>query len=219
MKAMLLAAGRGSRLQPLTDTIPKPLVTAGEKSLIEHNLLALYKAGIREVVINVCHHAKQIIDRLGDGSRYGMQLVYSYEAGEPLGTGGGIYQALPLLGNEPFILMSADIWTEFAFPESLMQATSEVHLVFVENPGYNAKGDYALTETGRVSLTGHKFTYANIAKINPSLFTACQSGIFALSPLLNTAIQRHAVTGELFQGRWFNVGTIEELQKLRELFS
>lgn len=217
MKAMLLAAGRGSRLQPLTDTIPKPLIVAGAQSLIEHNLVTLRNAGIREVVINVCHHAKQIIDRVGDGNRYGVQITYSYEKDEPLGTGGGIYQALPLLGEEPFIVMSADIWCDFHFGASFMQAQSEVHLVFVDNPYYHPQGDYALSANGSVTLNADKVTYANIAKLHPKLFTHCSGGVFGLSLLLNQAIQRGVVSGELFKGRWFNVGTEEELQKLREL--
>lgn len=219
MKAMLLAAGRGSRLQPLTDTTPKPLLIAGEHSLIEHNLIALYNAGVREVVINICHHAKQIMDRLGDGSRYGLTIEYSYEPGEPLGTGGGIYRALPILGAEPFIVMSADIWTDFRFDTSFMQSPSEVHLVFVENPYYHPKGDYGLLSDGKVSLTGEKLTYANIAKIHPKLFAHCQEGTFGLAKLFNQAIARNAVTGELFKGQWFNVGTVEELQSLREILS
>jgi MurNAc alpha-1-phosphate uridylyltransferase len=219
MKAMLLAAGRGSRLQPLTDSIPKPLLMAGSKSLIEYNLIALYNAGIREVVINVCHHAKQIIERLGDGSRYGLTIEYSFEPGEVLGTGGGIYQALHLLGNEPFILVSADIWSEFSYDDTFINANQDVHLVFVDNPYYHTKGDYALTNDGKVMMSGNKLTYAGIAKIHPRLFANSKPGAFSLSPLLNDAVQRGTATGEVYRGRWFNVGTIEELQKLRELLT
>lgn len=219
MKAMLLAAGRGSRLQPLTDTTPKPLLLAGSNSLIEYNLMALHKAGIREVVINVCHHAKQIIDRLGDGSRYGLTIAYSYEKGEVLGTGGGIYQALPLLGDEPFILVSADVWCEFPYDAAFINSNRDVHLVLVENPYYHTTGDYALANDGTVMMSGNKLTYAGIAKIHPRLFAHCKPGSFSLSPLLSDAVQRRAVTGEIYRGRWFNVGTVEELEKLRKLLA
>ena len=145
MKAMILAAGRGARLKPLTDQTPKPLLVVGECSLIEHNLLKLRNAGITEVVINVCHCAKQIIQTLGNGQRYGLQIEYSYEEGSALGTGGGIYQALPLLGDDPFLIVSSDVWSEFAFGSSIIQSNSDLHLVLVENPYYHPKGDYALT--------------------------------------------------------------------------
>lgn len=216
MKAMLLAAGRGSRLKPLTDATPKALLSVGTQNLIEHNLIMLKQIGIQSVVINVCYHAKQIVDFLGDGRRYGLQIDYSYEKDQPLGTGGGIFQALPLLGEQPFVLISADVWSEFQFEDSFIHSESEAHLVFVKNPDYHPNGDYALTANGKVDFQGDKLTYAGIAKLHPCLFAHCQPGTFPLSPLLNAAIKRDAVSGELFQGRWFNVGTVEELERLRE---
>lgn len=214
MKAMLLAAGRGTRLRPLTDNIPKPLLQVGSHRLIEYHLLALAEAGIKEVIINICYHAKQIMEQLGNGSRYGLTIEYSYEPDRILGTGGGIYQALPLLGDKPFILISADVWSQFKFGSAILNSTDEAHLVFVENPSFHVMGDYALLESGRVTLQGDKLTYAGIAKLHPRLFAGCKSGSFSLSPLLNAAIQRGKVSGEIYRGNWFNVGTIEELNRL-----
>lgn len=216
MKAMLLAAGYGSRLRPLTHKLPKALVKAGSESLIEHNLTQLSEAGIEDVVINVCHHARQIIDTLGDGKRYGVRICYSYEKDAPLGTGGGILQALPIIGSEPFILISADIWSDFTFPSSFLKHSSPAHLVFVDNPYYHPQGDYALDTTGRVTTKGNPLTYANIAKLHPDLFLGQTPGFFSLSKVLNAAIDQGIVTGEKYEGLWFNVGTLEELERLRK---
>ena len=214
MKAMLLAAGRGSRLRPLTDTTPKPLLMVGSQCLIEYNLWALKAAGIREVVINVSYYAKKIRDRLGDGRRYGLTIEYSFEEGAPLGTGGGIYQALPLLGDEPFIVISADVWSRYALNTLSLDSENDAHLVFVGNPSFHPKGDYALLNN-RVQLQGDKFTYAGIAVLRPRFFLDCQPGAFSLSPLLNAAIKQGRVGGELYRGVWFNVGTLEELERLK----
>lgn len=216
MKAMLLAAGRGSRLKPLTDKTPKPLLSIGPHSLIEYHLLALKRAGVHEVVINVSYQAKQIIKKLGDGKHYGLQLEYSYEQGAALGTGGGVFQALPLLGDEPFLVISSDIWTQFPFSPSFMTSDSEAHLVFVENPSFHPGGDYALAENGQVSMQGEKVTYAGIAKVHPHLFKNCNPGSFSISPLFNNAIKRGCVSGEIYRGPWFNVGTIAELERLEK---
>lgn len=216
MKAMILAAGRGSRLQPLTDTIPKPLLLVGKKTLIEYNLDLLNHAGIDDVVINVSHHAKQIMDFLGDGSRYGLTIQYSYEP-EVLGTGGGIFQALELLGKEPFLLLSADVWTELKFSPALMGGEGEAHLVLVDNPDYHHQGDFALSDNNTVMLSGNKLTYAGIARVHPKLFRDAKPGAFSLAPLLNNAVSRGVVTGERYGGAWFNVGTIKELERLRQL--
>ena len=216
MKAMLLAAGRGSRLKPLTDQVPKPLLQVGSQSLIEHNVRSLAAIGIRNIIINVCHLAKQIIEHLGTGDRYGVRIEYSFEKDSPMGTGGGIYQALPLLGDEPFIIMSADIWTDFSFDRSFLDAKADAHLVFVENPIFHPKGDYALTPRGQVSHEGKKFTYANIAKLHPKLFNECKPEVFPLPDIFDKAIKSDSATGELYKGAWFNVGTVEELTRLRE---
>lgn len=213
---MLLAAGWGARLRPLTDTIPKPLISVKSRSLIEYNLLALKRAGVHDVVINVCHHANQIIEKLGDGKRYGLTIEYSHEQSLPLGTGGGVFRALSLLGDDPFLLISSDIWSQFPFGSSFMESDSDAHLVLVENPNFHPGGDYALTGDGQISMQGEKFTYAGIAKIHPCLFENCKPGNFSISPLFNNAIERGDVSGEIYRGRWFNVGTIEELERLEK---
>ena len=218
MKAMLLAAGRGERMRPLTDKLPKPLIPVGSKALIEHNLEKLKQAGITEVVINVSYCAKQIIDRIGNGERFGIKITYSYEPDAPLGTGGGIFQALKFLGNAPFLVLSSDVWTDYPFEQLLQQPKGEGHLILVENPDFHPDGDFCLLETGQVSSKqSPKLTYANIAVIHPRLFKSCQSGAYALAPLLEKAMTRSAVTGEVYRGQWYNVGTPKELEKLQKI--
>jgi MurNAc alpha-1-phosphate uridylyltransferase len=218
MKAMLLAAGRGSRLRPLTDDTPKPLLSVGSRLLIERNFEILRKANIREVVINIWHHAEQIMETLGDGRRFGVNIIYSDERPEILGTAGGIRRALPLLGDEPFLVISADTWSEFLLTEKFMHLENgrDAHLLLVENPSYHANGDYGMEVDGRVHTNAPKWTYAGIATLRPSLFLDCPEGHTSLSPLLNQAIERGTVSGELYQGVWFNVGTLQELERLRE---
>lgn len=215
MKAMLLAAGRGERLRPLTDTTPKPLVSAGELCLIEHSIVKLERAGIKDIVINVAYLADKIVHHLGNGEQYGVRLEYSYEGSESLGTGGGIYRALTLLGDQPFWLLSADVWSAYAEFDKVLKPNQAAHLVMVPNPDFHPQGDYAISESGRIIKATPKLTYAGIALLNPSLFIGCQPGNFSLSPLLNQAIQHDAVSGELYHGDWFNVGTIKELERLR----
>lgn len=214
MKAMLLAAGRGERLRPLTDEVPKPLLTAAGKPLIDYHLYSLRRLGIQEVVINVSYRAEQLFDYVGDGSRYGLKVLFSWEKEARLETGGGVYHALPLLGEAPFIVVSADVWTQYTFPASFMSAASDAHLVLVDNPLYHPEGDYALTEAGRVTQQGTKLNYAGIAKLHPRLFSGCEPRVFPLSLVINQAIARGAVTGEYYAGPWFNVGTAAELEQL-----
>jgi len=216
MKAMLLAAGRGTRLKPLTDQTPKPLLPVGPHCLIEYNLIALKHAGVEDVIINVCHHAKQIMEKLGDGKKYGLRIQYSYEKDKALGTGGGVFQALKLLGSEPFLLISSDVWSQYSFGESMLDADGELHLVLVENPIFHPKGDYALSNNGKVTMQGRKLTFSGIAKVNPRIFKGCEPGSFSISPLFNKAVERGEVSGEIYRGSWFNVGTIEELTRLKK---
>lgn len=216
MKAMLLAAGRGRRLRPLTDETPKPLLPVGPHCLIEYNLMALKHAGVEEVIINVCHHAKQIMEKLGDGKKYGLSIQYSYEKDKALGTGGGVFQALKLLGNEPFLLLSSDVWSQYPFGPSMLNADGELHLVLVKNPVFHPKGDYALSDSGKINMEGKKLTFSGIAKVNPQIFKDCEPGAFSISPLFNEAIERGEASGEVYSGPWFNVGTIEELTRLKE---
>ena len=218
-KAMLLAAGRGERLKPLTDSLPKPLMQVGSMSLIEHNLLKLKASGIEEVVINVCYRAKQIMEQIGDGQRYGLKVIFSYEPNKPLGTGGGVSQALRFLGDAPFILLSSDIWTDYPFDQLRLLADQVAHLVMVENPYFHPKGDYSLLPTGLLDPEVEpKYTYGNIAIIHPDLFKESVDHSFPIANLFVKGMQAKKISGELYRGKWFNVGTIEELKRLNQMF-
>lgn len=217
MKAMILAAGKGERLRPLTLHTPKPLVRAGGVPLIEYHLRALAAAGFTEVVINHAWLGQQIEDHLGDGSRFGLSIVYSPE-GEPLETGGGIFQALPLLGVEPFLVVNGDIWTDYDFSRLCQPLAGLAHLVLVDNPAHHPGGDFAL-QAGAVSDTadGARFTYSGIAVLHPALFAGCSAGAFKLAPLLRQAMAGGKVSGERFTGHWVDVGTHERLAEVEAL--
>jgi N-acetyl-alpha-D-muramate 1-phosphate uridylyltransferase len=218
MKAMILAAGRGQRMRPLTDHTPKPLAPFRGGRLIDPLLQGLERAGVREVVINVCHLAQQIIDYLGDGRNYGLKIQYSREH-QPGGleTGGGVYQALPLLGTKPFLVVSADIVTDFPFDRLIrMPLQGLAHLVFVDNPSFHSQGDFHLQKDGRVTLQGENMlTFASISILHPQLFANCTPGKFPLLKLFRKAIAAQLMTGEHYQGIWENIGTIEQLQSLK----
>jgi len=219
MKAMILAAGRGERLRPLTDKTPKPLLQVGELRLIEYHLLALKQAGIEDIVINLAWLGDQIESYLGDGSRYGVQTVYSYETEQALETGGGIYKALPLLKDEsdtdaPFIVTNADIWTDYAYQNLPEKLNTLAHLVMVDNPSQHPDGDFSLDE-GLLSAAGEQhLTFSGIGLYSPALFAETTEAIFPLAPLLRTAMGEGLVSGEHYQGQWFDIGTPERLQSL-----
>jgi N-acetyl-alpha-D-muramate 1-phosphate uridylyltransferase len=217
MKAMILAAGRGLRLRPLTDKTPKPLILVANQPLIVHQVLKLAKIGIKEIVINVSYQAKQIIDTLGDGRAYGIKIEYSFEP-TALETGGGICQALPILGSDPFIVISADIWTDFPLERLLshpLNTSVLAHLILVDNPNFHPQGDFNLTQTGLLSLDdiSNKFTFASLGIYHPDLFQG-KSGAFPLSSLLYEYIAERKITGEYYKGSWFNIGTPTELERL-----
>lgn len=217
MKAMILAAGRGERLKPLTTVTPKPLLMIGATTLLAHVLRQVRAAGITEVIINVHHLGDQIIEYCGNGARFGMHIQYSVED-VLLETGGGILRALPLLGESPFLVMSADIWTDYPIEKMLQKQGEDAHLVFVDNPVFHPQGDYALDAQNKVrdDLPG-KLTYGNIGVMHPRLFAEKQAGFFKLNEVLRPAIAAGRVTGEHYTGRWFNVGTEAELHHLREV--
>ncbi|MDV7211448.1 N-acetylmuramate alpha-1-phosphate uridylyltransferase MurU [Azotobacter beijerinckii] len=219
MKAMILAAGKGERLRPLTLHTPKPLVRAGGVPLIEYHVRALVAAGFRELVINHAWLGAQIEAYLGDGARFGASIAYSAE-GEPLETGGGIHRALPLLGGEPFLLVNGDIWTDYAFADLRRVPASLAHLVLVDNPAHHPQGDFCL-EDGRVSARGERpgLTYSGIAVLDPALFAGCRPGAFKLAPLLLAAMAEGRVGGEHFRGRWVDVGTHERLAEVERLLA
>jgi len=216
MKAMLLAAGRGERLRPITDRLPKALVPVGGKPLLAWHLERLSRAGCRDVVINVSHLGEQIVDTVGDGRRFDLRVTYSREA-SPLETAGGIAQALPFLGAAPFLLVNADIYCEVAFAPLLEHdlGAALAHLVLVPNPAHRAQGDFSLAH-GRVSkANGSRYTYAGVAVMAPLLVAPVARGSKApLAPLLYAAADQQRLTGELFQGLWQDVGTPERLAEL-----
>ncbi|OGT48876.1 MAG: hypothetical protein A3E82_04045 [Gammaproteobacteria bacterium RIFCSPHIGHO2_12_FULL_38_11] len=216
MKAMILAAGRGERLKPLTVITPKPLLIVGNTTLLGHTLHQLHDAGIKDVVINVHHLKDQIIDYCGNGSHFNLNIQYSIED-ELLETGGGLFQALPLLGNKPFLLISGDIWTDYPLTNLIIKPVRAAHLVFVNNPDFHLAGDYSLDKNNIVRADhSEKFTYANIGIIHPDLFYAEKPGAFRLTKVLQPAINQGLVTGEHYSGVWHNVGTTKALHELRE---
>ncbi len=218
MKAMILAAGRGKRLRPITDGCPKPLIKINHKPLIGYHLEALAKAGVTDVVINVAHLKDQIMQTLKDGAQYGLNIHYSVEE-QAIGTGGGIKKALSQLGSEPFILVNGDIYTDFDFSKLPSKPSRLAHLVLVPNPPYRTQGDFRLTDDliDRYHESDPSYTYTGIALISPKLFDQCQSMAFPLPALLHQAILSNELSGEVFQGLWTDVGTIERLKSLEEM--
>lgn len=215
MKAMILAAGKGERLRPLTLHTPKPLVRVAGVPLIEYHLRALAQAGFREVVINHAWLGQQIEDHLGDGAAFGLTICYSPE-GEPLETGGGIFRALPLLGSEPFLLINGDIWCDIDFAGLNRPLPGLAHLLLVDNPAHNPSGDFRLTD-GQVEDVRPGLTYSGVAVLDPALFAGCSAGAFKLAPLLREAMAKGLVTGERHSGRWVDVGTHERLAQVEQM--
>ena len=226
MNAMILAAGLGERMRPLTDLTPKPLLQAGGKPLIAWHLEKLAAIGVRDVVINTSWLARQFPQMLGDGSRWDLRLHYWYEGETPLETGGGMCNALSVLGDAPFIAVNGDIWTDYDFAGLPSDLQGDAHLVLVDNPPQHLLGDFALHD-GYVAADGEKqLTFAGIGVYRPALFDNWREVIgaragadadpprFPLAPLLRSAMARAAVTGEHHPGRWTDVGTPERLAQL-----
>lgn len=217
MKAMLLAAGRGERMRPLTDTTPKPLLEVGGQSLVEYHLNALREAGIREVVINHAWLGDAIEARLGDGRGYGLRIRYSPEVPRALETAGGIIQALPLLGEDPFIVINSDIWTDYPLQRLPRQPDGLAHLVMVDNPDQHPHGDFHL-HAGCLYAEGEpRLTYSGIGVYRPALFQDLAPGVRPLAPLLRAAMQAGQVTGEQYDGAWYDIGTPARLAALDQL--
>ena len=218
MKAFILAAGRGERMRPLTDTTPKPLLMAGGKPLIVWHLERLAACGFRDVVINHAHLGEQIESALGDGRQFGLNIAYSPEPPGALETAGGIARALPLLGSEPFLVVNGDVWCDWDFRRAHALAGRRAHLVFVDNPPQHAGGDFCLDgETVRYASAGigPTLTYAGTGVFAPDFFAAVPAGaIMKMRPLLDAAIALGIVTGERHGGQWVDVGTPERLAEL-----
>lgn len=221
MKAMILAAGRGERMRPLTDTVPKPLLQAGGKALIEWRLEGLAMAGFRDIVINHAHLGAQIETALGDGRRYGVSIRYSPE-GEALETAGGIANALPMLGEKPFLVVNGDVFCDYDFARLSHLACSLpperlAHLVLVDNPVQHPAGDFYLVNNMLTEQGAAKLTFSGIGVYRPEFFAGIVRGAKAkLAPLLHQAIEQGKVSGEHYRGRWVDVGTPARLKELDE---
>lgn len=216
MKAMILAAGRGERLRPLTDTTPKPLIKVAGKSLIEYHLENLASAGFNEIIVNTAWLADEFHTQLGDGAHFGINIQYSDE-GKALETAGGILKALPLLGEQPFLVVNGDIWCDFDFsvlPE--ISAGMQAHLVLVKNPEHNSTGDFSL-QGDLIKNTGEPmFTFSGIGIYQPCFFAEQTSGIIPLAPLIRSKSNSNLVSGQLHKGNWTDVGTLARLQQLEQ---
>lgn len=220
-RALILAAGRGERMRPLTDTTPKPLLQAGGCALIEHHLHALAAAGVQEVVINLGWLGARIREALGEGAAYGLHIAYSEEGWPALETGGGIHQALPLLGAHPFIVLNADVHCDY--PLALLAAQARhwpasrlAHLVLVANPPHNPQGDFSLQDGLLQEPPGaQRYTFSGFSVLHPQLFAGCTPGAFPLAPLLRAAARQQRVSAEYHAGLWSDVGTPERLAALR----
>lgn len=219
MKAMILAAGMGNRMRPLTLHTPKPLLEVGGKPLIVWHIEKFQKMGVQEIVINTAWLGEKLADALGDGSQFGVKILWSHE-GEGLETAGGIINALPLLGNEPFILVNGDVWTTMDFAPLLnVQLQDDLaHLVLVENPVQHPQGDFTLAAnkayTFEQARSGENLTYSGVAVMHPQMFNGLESGKRPLAPLLKQAMQQEKISAQKLQGVWVDVGTPERLNAL-----
>lgn len=210
---MILSAGRGKRLRPLTDVTPKPLIELRGKPLIVYHIEALKKAGITDIVINLAHLSDKIQKYLGNGNQFGINITYSLEPVGGLETGGGIVKALPLLGEEPFWAVNADIYTDFNFSQPITLNDDLAHLVLVDNPPHNMQGDFYLKDE-RVIFSqpeGSSYTFSGIAVYHPALFEGFDVDRFSIISLLNKAIEQQRVNGHHHHGRWFDIGCPKRL--------
>ncbi len=216
---MLLAAGLGERLRPLTDKTPKPLIQVAGKPLIEHHLNRLKSAGFEEIIINLSHLGHMIKEQLGNGQKFGLQIEYSLEGNEPLETAGGIIHALPLLGDQPFLVINGDIWCDHSLSFHKLSEDKQAHLVLIDNPAHNLKGDFVY-EYGKIYNTGKSFlTFSGIGIYAPRLFKNYSAGKRELAPILHSAIDNKRVSAEYFTGKWFDIGTVERLEQAEHYVS
>lgn len=214
MKAMILAAGRGERMRPLTDSLPKPLAPVAGQPLISYHLQSLARAGIRDAVINLAWLGGQIRAALGDGERYGVRIHYSDEGDQALESGGGIFNALPLLGNAPFLVINADTWTDLPFGELGVEADADAHIVLVKSPPHLPKGDFGLDGSQVVMRDTGRFTYTGYGVYRPEFFAGCAPGKFPLYPLLARAIAAGRLRGHVYGGEWYEIGTVQLLAQM-----
>lgn len=218
-QVMILAAGRGERMRPLTDKTPKPLLQVNGKAIIIYLIEALARAGYTELVINYAHLGDQIVNLLEDGKKWGVSITYSPETSGGLETGGGIFNALPLLKSDPFMIVNADIWTDFSFNNLNFYFSGLAHLILVNNPPQHPDGDFCLKDSAVSENGANKLTYSGIAILKHELFAGCKAGIFPLAPLFREAMVKGLVTGDHYQGIWQDIGTPERLQILNKKMS
>ena len=214
MKAMVLAAGRGERMRPITDKLPKPLVPVAGKPLIVYHLERLAAAGIRDVVVNLSWLGERIRAALGDGGDYGLSISYSEEGPVPLETGGGIFKALPLLGPGPFLVVNGDTWSDIDYSHLALEDGANGRIVLVPNPTHNLRGDFGVEGDFVVDRPTDRFTYSGVGVYRPEFFDGCSPGRFPMLPLLKRAIAARVLRGELHGGEWCDVGTPERLAAL-----
>lgn len=214
--ALIFAAGLGERMRPLTEHTPKPLLCAGGKPLIVWHLEKLAAAGVNYVVVNTSHLAEQFPETLGDGSRWGLRIRYAYEGPRPLETGGGMRNALPLLGNAPFLAISGDVWSDCDYAALPAEPAGLAHLVMVPNPAWHPDGDFVLAADGRLHEDGpgQRLTFGNIGVYRPEFIRAEPAGRFKLLPCYQRTMRRGLLGGERHDGRWYNVGTPRQLDEL-----
>jgi N-acetyl-alpha-D-muramate 1-phosphate uridylyltransferase len=212
--AMILAAGRGERMRPLTDKIPKPLIEVRGKPLIERHIERLAQAGITRVVINLAWLGSMIRERLGDGSRFGVRIEYSDESPRALETAGGIFRALPLLGDAAFMVLNGDNYTDYPLDRAALPPGRDVHLVLVQNPPQHPKGDFGLANGLALPSAAVQYTYAGIAVYRPAFFADCIDGAYPLKPLWVKSMAAGRCSAELYSGFWEDVGTVERLHAL-----
>lgn len=218
--AMLLAAGRGKRLRPLTDTRPKPLCKVQGKALIEHHVERLAQKGFERIIINHAHLGGQIRKHLGRGSAWGIEIIYSPEPPGGLETGGGIVNALPLLGVEPFLAVNADIFTDYAFEKIKLTENILGHIVLVpSNPSLQLTGDFSLQHGNLISNHPGLYTFSGIACYHPKLFNNFKAGRFSVTPILRAAAEQQLLQGELYQGLWFDTGSVQRLAEANKSIS
>jgi MurNAc alpha-1-phosphate uridylyltransferase len=222
MKAMILAAGRGERMRPLTDHTPKPLLKAAGKPLIDYSIENLLSAGFKDIVINIAHLGQQIRDYCGNGERWGIKIQYSDEGDAALETAGGIAFAMPLLGNQPFLVVNADVICDFPLVKLRHQALNQAHLVMISNPPHHPLGDFALDQEGRLwehppEQHSEQLTFSGIGVYHPHLFHDIPAGPLKLRPILTKAMQNQQISGEKHHGLWLDIGTPQRLQEIGEL--
>lgn len=218
MKAMILAAGRGERMRPLTDELPKPLLEVNDKPLIVYHIEKLATAGFKEIIINIAHLGYKIPETLGDGSAWNIKIIYSDEQNSgALESAGGIIKALPLL-NETFLVVNGDVFCDYTFNSSFDLGDNLAHLILVHNPEHNPKGDFGLNDACIINESEKQYTFSGIGYYNPKIFNGFKTEKLALAPILRENIKNNKVSGELFEGDWNDIGTPQRLQDINNRY-